>query len=94
MLGCGRRYGRVHGVSVVKCAGAWGEVRRDVGKGMGGVEEGKEICGGCKEVWGRCERVYGVSLESVSKCVGRCGEGKGRCGGVKKCGGGVGECIE
>ena len=26
-----------------------GEVRKEVGKGMG---EGKRRCGGCKEVWG------------------------------------------
>ena len=31
------------------------------GKG-GGMEEGKESCGVCEEVWGMCGRVYGVSL--------------------------------
>ena len=30
-----------------------GEVRREVGKGIRGVREGRERCGGFKEVWGR-----------------------------------------
>ena len=39
----------------------------DVGRGMGGVGEGKGRCGGVKKCEERCERVYGVS---VGKCVG------------------------
>ena len=39
----------MYGVSVGKYVGAWGEVRKEVVKGMG---EGKRRCGGCKEVWG------------------------------------------
>ena len=41
------------------------------GGGMGCVQEGKESCGVCEEVWGMCGRVYGVSL---GKCVGEGGE--------------------
>ena len=33
------------------------------GRGMGGVGERKEICGGM------CGLVYGVSVEGVGKCV-------------------------
>ena len=47
-------------MSVGKYVGAWGEVRKEVGKGMWGMGEGKGRCGGGgKEVWGRCGRVYG-----------------------------------
>ena len=42
------RCGKVHGVSEGKYVGAWEEVKKEVGKGMG---EGKRRCGGCKEVW-------------------------------------------
>ena len=38
-----------------KYVGAWGEVRKEVGKGMWGVGEGKARCGGVK----KCGRVYG-----------------------------------
>ena len=31
---------------------AWGGVRKEVGKGMGGVGENKGRCGGCKKLWG------------------------------------------
>ena len=35
-------------MSVGKYVEAWGEVRKEVGKGMGGVGEGKGRFGGCK----------------------------------------------
>ena len=44
---------------------------RDVGRGMGGVGEGKGRCESVKKCGGRCGRVYGV-------CVG--GERYGGCG--------------
>ena len=57
-------------VSVLGCGG--GE-----GRGIGGVGEGKERCGGCEEVWGNV-------WESVGKCVGEVrGEVRGVWGKVK-----------
>ena len=56
-----------------------GEVRKEVGKGMG---EGKMRCGGCKEVWGRCGKVYGGECGKVLWGVG-IEEGRGM-GGVEK----------
>ena len=50
---------------------------------MGCVEEGKESCGVCEEVW---ESVWGEFGEVCRVDGGRSmGEGKKRCGGVKKC---------
>ena len=42
-------------MSVGKYVGAWGEVRKEVGKGMWGGGEGKARCGGVQ----KCGRVYG-----------------------------------
>ena len=50
------------------------------------MEEGKESCGVCGEVW---ESVWGefgeVCWGGGGRSMGRMGEGKGRCEGVKKC---------
>ena len=44
---CGERYG-----GCGKVCWVWGEVRRDLGKGMGGVRKGKGRCGGVKKCGG------------------------------------------
>ena len=54
-------------MSVGKYVGAWGEVRKEVGKGMWGMGEGKGRCGGVK----KCGEGVGECMEvSVGKCVG------------------------
>ena len=71
----------MYGVSVGKYVGAWGEVKKEVGKGMG-VGEGKRRCGGVKNCGGRCGRVYGGECGKVLWGVG-IDEGRGM-GGVEK----------
>ena len=43
----------MHGVSVGRYVGVWGEVRREVGKG-------KERCRRCKDVWESWDQEVGV----------------------------------
>ena len=48
-----------------KCVRVWGEVKDDVGRGVGVWRNAGE--GKCEECGGRCGTMYGVS---VGKCVG------------------------
>ena len=67
-----------------KCVGVWGEVRGDVGRGVGGSElrcvwmgEGRGVRGRmheCVGVWGRCGERCGAVRWGIRRGDGRCGE--------------------